>query len=247
MIYDNSKAKMTDTAALRRYMREEGIERSVACAFPFADTGLIRLVNDYILQASHDHEDIIPMVAVSLNDEEEAIGEARRCFAEGAKGVGEVAFYEKGLTPDALRGIEGVTRFVEESGKVFMLHVNEQLGHTYKGKAKADFNAVVDFIREHRNLTVILAHLGGGICFYEFMPEIREAFLRVYYDTAAAPFVYSDDIYGFVEKHLQERVLFGSDYPLLSLRRYLPALGSMGSAARARLLGGNAEDVFGRC
>jgi predicted TIM-barrel fold metal-dependent hydrolase len=46
-----------------------------------------------------------------------------------------------------------------------------------------------DFISSFREVTVILAHFGGGLMFYELMPEVKDVLTNTYYDTAAAPCV----------------------------------------------------------
>jgi predicted TIM-barrel fold metal-dependent hydrolase len=45
---------------------------------------------------------------------------------------------------------------------------------------------------------------------------------NVYYDTAASPYIYRPVIYRVVAEMVgPEKILFGSDYPLLGLQRYL--------------------------
>ena len=39
-------------------------------------------------------------------------------------------------------------------------------------------------------LTIVFAHLGGGLFLYETMPEVRNVLAGVYYDTAAVPYLY---------------------------------------------------------
>ena len=52
--------------------------------------------------------------------------------------------------------------------------------------------------------------------FYELMPEVSEALSRCWYDTAASPFIYKDDIYRIAPQVAGgEKILFGSDYPLI--------------------------------
>ncbi len=236
---------MADSAGLLRYMAEDGVDRCVACSFPFTDPGLILLCNDYILDASRENSRILAMTGVSLKNEDEAVAEAQRCFDRGSRGVGEIALYGEGLDRRTLRSLDAVSKVIEKEHRILMLHLNEQVGHAYKGKAVVDFQAVVDFVEDHGNLTLILAHLGGGLCFYEFMPEIRRLFSRVLYDTAASPFLYSEQVFAFAAQFLPDKVLFGSDYPLLSLGRYADGMKGLEESARQRILSGNATEVFG--
>ena len=128
---------------------------------------------------------------------------------------------------------------------MLLLHVNEQVGHHYDGKMAVDFVEVSRFVADHQDLTMILAHMGGGLCFYEFMPEIRRAFSRVFYDTAAMPYIYSNEIYRFIDTFIPEKTLFGSDYPLLSFKRYETGFGVLNRETRERVLEKNTRRVFG--
>jgi predicted TIM-barrel fold metal-dependent hydrolase len=92
---------------------------------------------------------------------------------------------------------------------------------------------------------VILAHWGGGLLFYEAMPELREQFRNVYYDTAATPFLYHADIYrAALALNLGDKILFGSDFPLLPPSRYLPALQTLPDDAQERILFANAQKLL---
>ena len=65
--------------------------------------------------------------------------------------------------------------------------------------------------------------------FYELMPELKEQLQNVYYDTAASPFLYHKNIYRVArEIGILHKVLFATDYPLLSPRRYLRELEGTG-------------------
>ena len=61
------------------------------------------------------------------------------------------------------------------------------------------------------------------------MPEVKEALRNVYFDTAAAPFLYTADVFSTVERLVgADKILFGSDYPLLRPRRLLKQLEESG-------------------
>jgi uncharacterized protein len=220
LLYRDPRSKMADAEGLSCYMDEEGVDKAVVTGFPFGDDGLIRLSNDYILQAAVENERFIPFVTIKGDDGAAALSEAERCFGLGARGVGELAYYKTGFSKKERENLNGLASFLEDRGAPLMLHINEQVGHSYPGKAAIDFESVVQFATDHPRLPLILSHMGGGMCFYEFMPEIRKVFTRVYYDMAATPFLYSDDLFAFAERFLPSKILFGSDYPLLSLNRY---------------------------
>ena len=243
-IYGDPRASMVDHTGLLKYMEREMVSVAVACGFPFEDRGLITLVNDYILDTAKKNPNIIPLASVNTGQRDTGIREAERCLALGAKGVGEVAVYDKGLGTDELDRLGDIAQVLALSGGVLLIHLNEQVGHTYSGKIPVDFGEVTKFVGAHQDVTIILAHLGGGICFYEFMPEIRETFSRVYYDTAAIPYLYSHEVYQYIDTFLPGKMLFGSDYPLLSFKRYDGGINSLDQATREKVLSANARRVF---
>ncbi len=244
-IYGDSRSRMADGDGLAAYMDREGVDRVVTGCFPFRDAALLRLANDYVLDMARRDRRIIPFILVDRDNEERALAEARRCFGLGAAGVGEIAWYDRPFGARERKSIGALLAYMEETGMVLLMHLNEPVGHRYPGKTEADFNEVAAFVEAYPALKIILAHLGGGICFYELMPEIRKAFSLVYYDLAAAPFLYSDDLYRFAEAFLPDKVLFGSDYPLLTLKRYMPRLDTLTDEVREKFLWGNGRRLFG--
>lgn len=244
LLYGTPSSRMVDTSALRDYVNREGIDRAFAVSFPFRDPGLLTLSNDCLLELARTDRRIVPLVMVDLWEEERGIAELERCIGKGACGLGEVAFYGEGFARSQRKRMDRLVAPLEEANLVLMMHVNEQVGHPYGGKARIDFSEVVAFVEAHPRLTIILSHLGGGLCFYEFMPEIKKSFANVHYDLAAVPFLYGKEIYRFVSSFLSEKVVFGSDYPLLPAGRYLTDIGDLETEVQARLLFGNAEKIL---
>lgn len=245
-IYKGSRERLIDARGLIEYMDDNNIMGCIACGFPFMDSGMLELSNDYIIEASRLDARIIPFIACDPYKRSWSNREIDRCYRGGARGIGEIGVYEKGLGKKEIRGLDGVVDAVEGQGLPIIIHVNEQIGHIYNGKISVDFASLTDFIKRHPMLKIILAHLGGGLCFYELMPEIKDAFRNVYYDTAALPFIYSAEIYSFIENFLSEKVLFGTDYPLLGPKRYIKAIESMEKKAQEDILSKNARRLLGR-
>jgi predicted TIM-barrel fold metal-dependent hydrolase len=74
------------------------------------------------------------------------------------------------------------------------------------------------------------------------MPEVATAMANVYYDTAASPFLYSKKIYAVVREMVGvEKILFGTDFPLISPQRYFYELENSGLSEedRRKILGIN--------
>jgi predicted TIM-barrel fold metal-dependent hydrolase len=106
---------------------------------------------------------------------------------------------------------------------------------------------IMKLVTAYPGLTVICAHFGGGLPFYALMPEVADAFRNVYFDTAAAPYLYRPDVYRHVIDLVgQDNVLFGSDYPLITPRRYVKDIESIDlpAIAKEKLLGENARRLL---
>ena len=80
------------------------------------------------------------------------------------------------------------------------------------------------------------------------MPEVKEAMKNVYFDTAASPFLYSPQVYNQVIQLVGgDKILFGSDYPLLAPSRLLGEIKSLGLPEETEnlILSGNAQRLLG--
>jgi predicted TIM-barrel fold metal-dependent hydrolase len=77
---------------------------------------------------------------------------------------------------------------------------------------------------------IVLAHWGGGIFFFGLLKkEVKESLQNVYFDTAASPYLYDSEIYQVAVKIIGvDKILFGSDYPLLSPARYFNEMAQAG-------------------
>ncbi|MFN2452273.1 MAG: amidohydrolase family protein, partial [Candidatus Dormibacteria bacterium] len=107
---------------------------------------------------------------------------------------------------------------------------------------------VAGFAERHPDLRLICAHLGGGLPLYAQMPEVRRLCRRLWFDTAAQPFLYEPAVYrALIDLVGADRLLFGSDHPLLGAGRYRLALEAAGLSApdRVAIMGGNAASLLG--
>jgi predicted TIM-barrel fold metal-dependent hydrolase len=80
------------------------------------------------------------------------------------------------------------------------------------------------------------------------MPEVAEGLRNVYFDTAASPFLYDARVFDVAASLVgSDRILLGSDFPLLRTRRLLRQVGGsvLPEADREAVLGGNAARLLG--
>jgi predicted TIM-barrel fold metal-dependent hydrolase len=79
------------------------------------------------------------------------------------------------------------------------------------------------------------------------MPEVAEALRNVHFDTAASPFLYYDRVCQHVAQLVgADKILFGSDYPLIAQERAIKWITSLDlpQEVKNKILGGNAEELL---
>lgn len=241
--------KMIGAEELIAVMDKDGVDRSVVCGFPWSDLVICRAENDYLLEAASCYPGrIVPFITVPPQAGDKALEEIERCMVRGAKGLGEMAPGTYGSRFEDLKVMAPLMQTLEGLSLPILIHTNETVGHNYPGKGMVDLRQVYQFVQEFPGVDIILAHWGGGFLFYELMPEVAEVARRVYYDTAASPFLYSARIYSVaVDIVGPEKILFGSDYPLIDPRHYLRQLerAELSKEDKAKILGENGAQLLG--
>ncbi|MGQ9705187.1 MAG: amidohydrolase family protein [Actinomycetota bacterium] len=245
----SGRQRMVSPEEMVLEMGAEGVDAAVLCPFPWTTLEACAENNDYVLEVSSAFPGrFIPFAVTNPRWGERALAEARRCLKAGARGLGELHAQPQGF--DLLDGetISPLMDLAAEHGIPVMVHVNEPVGHDYPGKGQVTPEVIYRLVRTFPEVVFILPHWGGGLLFYELMPEVAEDCRNVYYDTAASPFLYRPSIYRLaVEVTGGERILFATDYPLLPYRRTLAEAhaGLEETYCREAVLGGNAARLFG--
>jgi hypothetical protein len=246
-LYADPQAPMADAGDLSASMRQGGVEKAVTFGFAFADLGLCRTCNDYVLEAAKEREErLIPFAQIPPRAGREAVTEARRCLERGARGLGEFVPDGQGFSLadfDLLKPLMGLAK---EFAVPTLFHVGEPVGHTYAGKGKEGPREALVLARHYADNVIILAHWGGGLPFYELMPEVRRTLRNVYYDTAASPFLYEPSIFRHVAQWMPNKILFGTDYPLIEPTCFLRHVESAGLVPETlrKVMGENATKLF---
>jgi len=244
LIYSDPAARMITAEGLVEGMDRDGVDKAVACGFPWSDPGLVKMANDYLLDAQQRYPDrLYAFYTPALIGGDEAVADAEDAVAKGMKGIGETAFYTSKMGREAWFYVRNLAEVALNRNVPFLLHVNEPVGHSYPGKVDIQLRDIWAFAAEQPELTLVLAHWGGGLFFYELMQSVRSSMENVYYDTAASPFLYAPSIYRIASEILgPERILFGSDFPLIRPSRYVQEMqeASLSETDRQKILGENA-------
>ena len=249
ILYSEKNAKLATTDELINSMDKAGIDISVIVNIGWTTHELCVETNDYILESIARYpQRLIGFCTVQPHSYEAAITEIERCTQEGIRGVGEIR-------PDIqlfdLRDeevIEPLIKVIRKHKLILLTHASEPVGHNYPGKGTITPDMLYPFITSYPDLTIVCAHWGGGLPFYALMPEVKQAMNNVFFDTAASPFLYSPQIYNQVIQLVgADKILFGSDYPLLAQNRLLEEIRSLDLPEETRdlILSGNAQRLLG--
>jgi predicted TIM-barrel fold metal-dependent hydrolase len=191
--------------------------------------------NDYIIEAVQKHPERLTGFCSFSPLSPGGLKEVERCLSSGLSGVGELAVYGSGLSSEVTEALDEVAGLCTRFDVPLLLHTNEPVGHQYPGKTSMTLNQIYSFLKANPSNRIILAHWGGGLLFYGLMKrEVREVFKNVWFDTAASPFLYSPEVYRIAGEIIGfEKVIFGSDYPLLRPQRYFKEIESAGLTPEA--------------
>jgi predicted TIM-barrel fold metal-dependent hydrolase len=138
--------------------------------------------------------------------------EMHRARDEGLVGIGELSPHSQGFAMDDPVFHEVLTLAADWKIPV-NLHVTDPESRPYPGRIDTPLAEFTRLAQQFPATTFVLAHWGG------MLPLRDPAALQlgnVYYDTAASPLLYAPEVWQrFVATVPHERVLFGSDYPLI--------------------------------
>lgn len=249
LLYASPRARLIDSEELIQAMAEEGVERSVTFGFPWRQERLWRLQNDTVLEAMHRYPRQLVGFCCVNPLESGAAREVERCLAAGCRGVGELAFYSEAPGKEIVSVMAPLADLCQGFKVPLMLHTNEPIGHYYPGKSPVRVEEIYRIVQAFPELTLILAHWGGGLLFYGLLKkEVPEALKNVYFDTAASPYLYRPEIYRLAAEIVgREKILFGSDYPLLPPSRYLAEMQAIDLAPdiQEKITGDNLKQLLG--
>ena len=248
ILYSNPKAKLATADELIASMDEAGVDISVIVNIGWTTHELCVETNDYILESVARYPNrLIGFCAVQPQSYEAAVDEIERCARGGIRGVGELRPDMQLLDLGDKEIMEPLVEVMKKYKLILLTHTSEPVGHDYPGKGSITPDMLYPFIASFPDLPIVCAHWGGGLPFYALMPEVKQAMNNVFFDTAASPLLYSPEIYHQVTQLVgADKILFGSDYPLLAQNRIINELKSsdLPEEAKGQILGGNAQKLL---
>lgn len=247
-LYGNPNARLILAEELIAEMDRSGVQKSVTFGFGWRDLGLLREANDYVIEAVGRYPDrLVGFGIVNPLYPEEAAKELERCFANGLRGVGELMPNGQGFSLDDEHAMRPVVEVAVAHNMPLLSHTSEPVGHLYPGKGTVNPDVVYRFVELFPEATLVCAHWGGGLPFYELMPEVMRRFRNVYYDTAASLYLYRDKIFFLAGSLMPDKILFATDYPLIGQRKMHSrlVLAGLPRGTLAKIQGGNAARLLG--
>ena len=247
LLYASPKARIVTADQLVQAMDKGGIQRAVTFGFAWADSALCAASNDYVADALRRYPDrLIGFAVVNPADGDRALYEAERCLSMGFRGVGELMPDGQGYSLDDRDVMAPIMGFLEAHGLPLLIHTSEPVGHAYPGRGTTNPGVVYHLAQRYPEVKIVCAHWGGGVLFYELMPRARHVLTNVYYDLAAAPYLYDCRAYQLAAQVAPHKLLFATDYPLLGYSRCLQHFQEAGLSddQAEAILSGNAERVL---
>jgi hypothetical protein len=210
--------------------------------------------NDLIGQAVIDHPDVfIPFAGIDPHKGDRAIAEIRRCHAEfGIKGIGELNPARQKFFPND-EAFYPIWETCQDLGIVVMFHMGfagagagKPGGMGYKLDAVRAIPYLDDVAADFPELQVIHAHPGW--------PFHHEAVAACWHKSnfwidlsGFAPRYFPEEVVRYANSLIQDRVLFGTDWPVIGIDRWLTEFEEldMKPEVRSKILLGNARRLLG--
>lgn len=246
--FGHPKARMTTAEDLIASMDKAGVDISIVVGWPWGTNALCAEHNDYLADTARRWPDRIRWLGIFNPVAEGALEEITRCADMGASGFGELNADGQGFRWSVSSHYEDAITAIASLDLPVMAHTSEPVGHTYPGKGFAHPQEILTAIETVPIAKWVLAHWGGGLPFYELMPEVKVACANVSYDSAATSYLYDPAVFrNVIDLVGIEKVLFGSDWPVLAQGRLIKRIheAQLSDIERAAVLGGNTLRIYG--
>ncbi len=228
-LYSNPKARLASAEELIASMDEAGIAVSVAQGLNWLTHEDCVKSNDYVMEAVSRYPQRLAGFGMVLPSAgEAALRELERCIKGGIKGIGEVRPTELMFAGKQVETLDALAAMAAKNGLTLSTHSSEPLGHRYTGKGKVTPSLLYRLISKYPDLKVVCAHWGGGLPFYEMMPEVSQTLKNTCYDTAASSLLYRMDIFEYAAGFLPPgKTVFGTDFPLISQQKLVKKVAAL--------------------
>ena len=202
---------------LLKDMDAAGVEKAVLLGWYWEKPATCVLQNRWYAECVRAHPDRLAAFATIHPGagEEPVRAEIRRARDEGLCGLGELSPHSQGYAVDD-RVFATALALAAELGLLVNLHATDPNTRRYPGGIETPTEDFQRLATAHPRTTFLIAHWGGGLLQWESNPAVRKELANVFYDTAASPLSYDERVWrAALDVVPPEKVIFGSDYPLL--------------------------------
>ncbi len=249
VLFTDPRAPMATAEELIAAMDEAEVDMAVILGIGWNNPEIARRVNDYLLESAARYpRRLVPFCSANPAWGETALREVERGARLGARGVGELHPDTQGFDLSSSQVMDPFMETLRECRLILLTHSSEPVGHQYPGKGSITPPVLMRFVERYQEVPIVCAHWGGGLPFYNLMPEVHSALASVYFDSAASPFLYRASIFSTVPRLARPgSILFGSDYPLVKPGRIIRQIraASLPEQERDAILGGTAMKLLG--
>jgi hypothetical protein len=239
---------------LLRDMDAAGVARAVLLGWYWEKPETCAWHNRFYAACVRAHPDRLAAFAAlhPAAGREATLAEVRRVRDEGLIGLGELSPHSSGHGIDDPVFRDALALAAELRLPV-NFHVTDPASKNYPGRVETPLADFARLAREFPGTTFILSHLGGLL---PLVDSSAVSWPNLFYDTAAWPLIYPPDaLRRLLDVVGGEKVLFGSDYPLVlfpreetgpGFARFLAQVSAakLTKVERAALLGGNLERLL---
>jgi predicted TIM-barrel fold metal-dependent hydrolase len=233
--------------ALLASMTASGHQMSIVLGWPWRDQALCREHNAYLADVARRYPDQIAWLGIVNPVLSDAAAEIAFCIDNCAVGFGEINADGQGFDWAEPAAIGDAFDAFREVDLPVLIHTSEPVGHMYPGKGAATPDRLLTSLAVFPEVRFVMAHWGGGLPFYELMPEVRALTRNVVYDSAASTYLFDFSIFPVLEQIIGPgRLLYGTDFPVLAQGRFLQRVLAAGlsEGALPAVLAHNARRVF---
>lgn len=243
-MYSNDRSTQATVEKLISNMNHVGIDKSVIMGIGWSDMQVAIESNNYIADVVAKFPDrLIGFCSVNPRWGRKAVSEIERCVARGIRGIGELHPDTQSLDITDKAMMAPIMNAALSMKLPLLVHSSEPVGHIYPGKGNTTPGKLYKLASNFPDNVIVFAHWGGGLPFYSLMPEVKRALGNVFYDMAASPLLYNPDVIReVVSLEGSNKILFGSDFPLVGQERILNQVmtSNLTNDQKARILGLNA-------
>jgi predicted TIM-barrel fold metal-dependent hydrolase len=214
--YNSDKARLAGAKDVIDTMDRYHVDVSVVFGFPWNNLSILQEQNDYIIETVNKYPGRFIGFCCLDPFIKNAEMEVERCIAAGLKGVGELFFHKRGIDNESIQALSPIMEICLEKDLPVLIHTNEPIGHIYPGKTPNTLSQIYNMVRKFPKNKIILAHMGGGIFFFNLLKkEVKESLKNVYFDTAVSTLLYDNSMLPMAIDIIgADKIIFGSDFPI---------------------------------